>query len=210
MLNYRNTTEPQAPDFAAGLTSVPFLLSALRRRLRLWLGFALGGVLLGVALFAVAPPAYQATTRLMITHAPGEDPVAAMQTDQAMAQSKVVADRARGRLRLPASTTHFMTTYNVDVVTNQVLQITVRARSASAAIRQAQALAFQFIAFRAGQLKQEQRLILAGLQQHLAAVQRELAATNDNLDQARRRHVSTTKLEAEQKNSVQPGPRPGG
>jgi len=199
MLNYRNTTEPPAPDFAAGLTSVPFLLSALRRRLRLWLGIALGGVLLGVALFAVAPPVYQATTRLMITHAPGEDPVAAMQTDQAMAQSKVVADRVRARLQLPVSTTYFMTTYNVDVVTNQVLQITVRARSADAAIRQAQALAFQFLTFRASQLKQEQHLIVAGLQQHLAAGQRELAATNDNLDQARKRHLSTKKLEKQQK-----------
>ena len=210
MLNDRNTTEPSAPDFAAGLTSVPFLLSALRRRLRLWLGIALGGLLLGVALFAVAPPVYQATTRLMITHAPGEDPVAAMQTDQAMAQSKVVADRVRARLQLPVSAAHFMTTYNVDVVTNQILQITVRARSADAAVRQAQALAFQFLTFRVSQLKQEQRLILAGLQLHLAAVQLDLETTNDNLVKARKQHLSTKKLELLQKNPVQLGPRPGG
>ena len=210
MLNYRNTTEPQAPDFAAGLTSVPFLLSALRRRLRLWLGIALGGVLLGVALFAVAPPAYQATTRLMITHAPGEDPVAAMQTDQAMAQSKVVADRARARLQLPVSTTYFMTTYNVDVVTNQVLQITVRARSAGAAIRQAQALAFQFLTFRASQLKQEERLIVAGLRQHLAEVQRELAATIHNRELGAETAPVHQETRAAAEDSVQPGPRPGG
>jgi capsular polysaccharide biosynthesis protein len=199
MLNYRNTTEPSAPDFAAGLTSVPFLLSALRRRLRLWLGIALGGLLLGVALFAVAPPVYQATTRLMITHAPGEDPVAAMQTDQAMAQSKVVADRVRARLQLPVSTAYFMTTYNVDVVTNEILQITVRARSADAAVRQAQALAFQFLPFRVSQLKQEQRLILAGLRLHLAAAQLELEHTKDSLVQARKQHLSTKKLELLQK-----------
>ena len=199
MLNYRNRTGPPAPDFAAGLTSVPFLLSALRRRLRLWLGVALGGVLLGLAMFAVSPPSYQAATRVMITHAPGEDPVAAMQTDQAMAQSKVVADRVRAQLQLPYSTPHFMTTYNVDVVSNQILQITVRARSADAAIRQAQALASQFLTFRVSQLKQEQHLILAGLRQHLATVQTELKATHDSLIQVRKRHLSTKKLELQQK-----------
>jgi len=199
MLNDRNHAGRPAPDFAAGLTSVPFLLSALRRRLRLWLGIALGGVLFGVAMFVVAPPAYQATTQLMITHAPGEDPVAAMQTDQAIAQSKVVADRVRARLRLPVSTPRFMTAYTVDVVTNQILQITVRNRSAGAAIRQAQALAFQFLTFRTSQLKQEQHLILAGLRQHLATVQTELAATNKALVQVRKRHLSTKKLELLQK-----------
>jgi capsular polysaccharide biosynthesis protein len=191
------------PDFAAGLTSVPFLLSALRRRMRLWVAIALGGVLLGLCLFKVAPPAYQATAQILITHAPGEDPVAAMQTDQAMAESRAVAGRVMARLRLPVSETWFMTTYTVDVVTNQIMRFTVRAMSASAAVRRAEALAYQFLAFRSSQLRQEEGLIIAGLKFQVGEAQRTLEAINDNLVKARATGLPTKKLTQSLKTETQ-------
>src|SRR5262249_54162674 len=89
------------------------------------------------------------------------------------------------RLRLPVSETWFMTTYTVDVETNQILRITVRAASASAAVRRAQALSYQFLTFRASQLQQEQGLIVAGLKFSVAEAQRTLEAINDTLAKAR-------------------------
>jgi capsular polysaccharide biosynthesis protein len=199
MRNDRKQAGAPAPDFAAGLTSVPFLLSALRQRMRLWLAIGVGGVLFGLGMFVVAPPAYEATTQLILTHAQGEDPVAAMGTDQAMAQSRAVASRVQARLGLPISTAAFMTTYSVDVATNQVLRITVRASSASSAVRRAEALGFQFLAFRAAQLQTQQRLVETGLKTLLAQIKHELAENTKDRAQAQRRHLSTKKLELQEK-----------
>ena len=71
--------EPPAADLAAGLTSLRFISAALRRRAWLWCATAVAGLLIGLGLALVLPPAYQASTSILLTHNPGEDPTDAMQ-----------------------------------------------------------------------------------------------------------------------------------
>lgn len=45
-----------ATDYAAGLTNLRFIRSAVRRSARLWLGTAVAGLLCALAMLAAAPP----------------------------------------------------------------------------------------------------------------------------------------------------------
>ena len=88
---------------AAGLVSLSFVGAALRRRARVWVGAAIAGVILGAALFVLAPPPYQASTSLIMKAAPTENPADAMQTDVALVQTRAVAGRVVNQLKLTES-----------------------------------------------------------------------------------------------------------
>lgn len=137
-----------AADFAAGLTRLPYLSAALRRRARLWITTAVIGLLLGAAFSVLKPAPFQASTSVLLTHPLGDDPVEAMQTDVALAGSRAVADLAVHRLGLTENATSFLGSYTVVPLTDQILQITVKAPTAGDAVRRAESVAFQFLAFR--------------------------------------------------------------
>ena len=63
--------EVPAADFAAGLTRLPYLSAALRRRARVWITTAVIGLLLGAALSVLKPAPYQASTSVLLTHPTG-------------------------------------------------------------------------------------------------------------------------------------------
>ena len=167
-----------AADFAAGLTRLPYLSAALRRRARLWITTAVIGLLLGAAFSVLKPAPFQASTSVLLTHPLGDDPVEAMQTDVALAGSRAVADLAVHRLGLTENATSFLGSYTVVPLTDQILQITVKAPTAGDAVRRAESVAFQFLAFRAGQLQTQQEQVaadlrakIAGDRQHIAQLQ---------------------------------------
>jgi capsular polysaccharide biosynthesis protein len=157
--------ESPAPsgDAAAGLISLSFLTSALRRRARLWCISAVVGLLLGLALVFHAAPAYQATTSVVVTSAPGDNPLDAILTDQALAESRSVAGRALQKLGLKDSVTHFLSTYNVTSVTDKVLQFTITAPSSDEAVRRVAGLASEFLTFRADQARLNQEQVTQAL-----------------------------------------------
>ncbi len=172
--------EPDRPaaDLAAGmgLVSVSFLGAALRRRARLWCAAAVAGLLCGAAFYLSAPPAYQASTSVLLTHAPTEDPTDAMQTDAVLSQSRAVAGRVLHDLGLPESPTSFIASATATAVTDRVLALTVSAPSASEAARRTRALATAFLQFRAGQLWSQQRLVLAALNQQIDRDKRQVSS----------------------------------
>lgn len=150
-------------DATAGLISLSFLTSALRRRARLWCICAGVGLLLGVALVLHAAPAYQATTSVVVTSAPGDNPLDAILTDQALAQSRSVAGRALQKLGLKDSVTDFLSTYNVTSLTDHVLQFTITAPSSGEAVRRVAGLASEFLTFRADQARLNQAQVTKAL-----------------------------------------------
>lgn len=159
----------------AGLTSVRFIAAAIRRRA--WLGCAIlvTGLAVTAAIYVVFPPAYQASTSILINNDPLADPNVQMQGNVELAQSAEVASGALRAIGLREPVTSFMRTYTVTSATDRVLVITASASSTAAAVRRADALAAEFLRFRAGVLRTQLRLGVATLERQSTAASQEAA-----------------------------------
>lgn len=168
-------------DLAAGLTSVGFLGAALRRAAPLWITLAIVGMLAGFGIFTKFPPPYQASTTVLLTTNPAEDPISAIDDDQALAQTRAVAALAVRELGLDVSPGSFMGTYTVTVVTPKVLQITVKASSSDEAVRRANVIASTFLTFRAAQVKAQNQVLAEGLHQEIVDSQAHIATLDKEI-----------------------------
>jgi capsular polysaccharide biosynthesis protein len=193
--------DPPVTDYASGLASLGFIGAALRRRVRTWCVIGLVGFVLGLAYFVVSPPAYQATTTILLTHSLSENPTDAMSTDLTLAKSDTVAAQALHQLRLNEPISSFVATTTVDNLTDRVLQITVSAKSPAAAIQRARAVAAAFLSVRASELQNQQRLTAAALQQQVTQAQQNLASLTtqiNNLSSSSADQAQKTQLEKKQ------------
>jgi capsular polysaccharide biosynthesis protein len=112
-----------------------------------------------------------------MTHNIDDQPLAAIQTDVALAQSRSVAERAMHQLGLSQSgqsISSFLAAYVVTWTTDRVLVITVGAPSSSKAIARANAVATAFLQFRAQQLRGQEQLVLAALSQRVTQARRQV------------------------------------
>lgn len=166
----------ESADFNGGLASVAYVRGAIGRGVWVWCGTALLGLVAGLGLLVASPPAYQATTTILLTHSPVEDPVAAMETDTALAQNDAVAALALRQLGLHEPVDTFVGTYTATTVTERILTITARASSGPVAVREANVVAEQFLQFRAAQLRSQQQATLSSLDQQITAAKRHVAA----------------------------------
>ena len=186
--------DPPVSDFSAGLVSLGYLKAGLRRSARLWCATAALGLVCGLGLAVAAPPAYQATTTVLLTHNSSQDPTDAVSTDISLAGSHTVADRAMAKLGLTGNAGAFVAAESVSALTNRVLQITVSAPSSAQAVARAQALATEFLAFRAEQLQDQQQLVGNGLDQQVNQAKAQLAAINQQISQLSGQSGSAAKL----------------
>ncbi|HEY6499063.1 MAG TPA: Wzz/FepE/Etk N-terminal domain-containing protein [Streptosporangiaceae bacterium] len=173
--------DPPATDYASGLASLGFIGAALRRRVRLWCGIVVVGFVLGLAYFVVSPPAYQASTTVLLTHSLNENPTDAMSTDMTLAHSDTVATQALHQLRLNDPVSSFLSTVTVDNLTSRVLQIKVSAKSPADAANRAKAVAAAFLSVRASELENQQKLTEAALQQDVTDAQQHVNALNNQV-----------------------------
>jgi capsular polysaccharide biosynthesis protein len=186
--------DPPVSDFSAGLVSLGFIKAGLRRSARLWCATAALGFVCGLGLAVAAPPAYQATTTVLLTHNSSQDPTDAVSTDISLAGSHTVADRAMAKLGLTGNAGAFVAAESVSAITNRVLQITVSAPSSAQAVARAQALATEFLAFRAEQLQDQQQLVGNGLDQQVNQAKAQLAAITGQISQLSGKSGSAAKL----------------
>ena len=191
--------ERPAADLAAGLTSLPFISAALRRCAWFWCATALAGFLVGLGLYVAVPPAYKASTSVLLTNPPGEDPVAAMLDNQAIAQSHTVAGLAMRKLGARESVGSFLGTYTVTVVTDRVLLITARGSSSGAAVGTARAVATEFLRFRADQLTTQQQLLATSFAQQITQAKQRVASIGRRLSLLPT-HPASPALQAERAN----------
>jgi capsular polysaccharide biosynthesis protein len=173
---------PTATDASAGLVSLGFIGSALRRRMHVWLTLAVIGLLVGVGLGLARVPGHSATTTVLVQTATSSQNTE-MQTDAAIAQSTPVAAAVVAQLGLQETPGSFQGTYSATAaITTTILTITAKGPSDEAAVQRATAIATQFLAFRAkylqGQLNQtidalNQQVIQA--QQHLSSIEQQIS-----------------------------------
>lgn len=183
----RSTTE-----LAAGLTSLGYIRAALRRNAWLWCATAVAGLLIGAAAYKAFPPAYQASTTILLGNNNLEQPGDAVQNDQALIQSRTVASDALRRLGLHESAASFVGNYTATVLTTRVFSITAKAQSYQAAINEANALAAAFLAFQKQQLYAQERQVSATLQQQLNRAQLNFNALNQEIRRVRAQPTSPT------------------
>jgi capsular polysaccharide biosynthesis protein len=172
-----------AVNVASGFTSLGFIKAALRRRA--WLCCLLGivGLLIGSALYKEFPPAYQASTSVLIVDNPNQDPMTAIQTDISLAQSRTVAGRVVQQLGLNQTVSSLLAAYTVTAVTNQVLNITVGAPSSDAAVSRASAIARQFMKFHGEYAQTQQQQLSTELAQQVSQARQSLNSINQQISQ---------------------------
>ena len=183
-----------ASDVTGGLASLKFITAAVRRRKRFWCITAVVGLIVGCGLYLKSPPSYQASTALWLVPGPYETINTAANNDQAMAQTRTVAGLAVHQLGLPESAASFLTTYKVNPITERVMGITASAPSSDQAVLNAKAVAAAFLKFRAQEMRTQQALMLASLNQQAKQAQQHLNSINSQIKQLQAQSPSSAQL----------------
>ena len=175
--------EDQPAPLAAGLVSLGFIKAAIRRTALFWCILGAVGLVVGVGVNKEYPASYKASTSVLITYGPNENPTSAVLDNQAIAQSRTVAALALGKLGLQESLGTFAPTITAAVVTDRVLLITVSAPSSTAAVSRANAVAAAFLQFRADQMQTAQQLLLKSLGQEVDQARQNVASIKSQISQ---------------------------
>jgi capsular polysaccharide biosynthesis protein len=163
-----------AANLTGGLVNLGFFTAALRRRAWVWCLTAVVGLVIGSGLYLKYPPAYHATTTVLLVDNPDQPPDVEVQTDASMAQSQAVAGRVVQQLKLPQSIASLQAAYTVTILTDTVLTINVGAPSSAEATQRASALATAFLQYRAQYAQTQEQQLFAQLDQQYNAAQQRL------------------------------------
>jgi capsular polysaccharide biosynthesis protein len=174
--------EDQPADVAAGLVSLGYVWSAIKRRARFWSILAIIGLLIGVGYYVKSPPSYKASTSVLLTYGPDESPASAVFDNQTIAESHSVAQLAMKKLGIDQSVGSFASAYTVAVITDRVLQITASAPSASAAVSRASAIASAFLQYRASEEETAQKVLIQSLDQEAQQARQNVANLKSQVD----------------------------
>ena len=191
--DYPPVEDESVADPTAGLASLGYIATAIRRRLALVAAAALIGLFVGTAGYVLAPPAFQAEISLYLSTAPGQNPGQAMGTDVTLAQAHSVDAAVVRKLGLAESPSQLLASYTVTAETNEVMLIMTRAPSSAEAMREATAVATEFLRFRANQAATEQQAELATLNQQITQEKQQVAATTRQLTAAVAEPVSAAR-----------------
>lgn len=169
-------TNENDPPTEPGLISLHYLRSALRRRRRMILGASLIAMLVGASVPFLLPPQSTAVTTLLLQHPDGVDPAQAMATDASMLNTRRVAQLSVDKLGVHEDVTAFAKSVTGQVVTDQILTITVAGTSPEDAMDRANVVASVFLGFRADQFKAQEQAVKAAQQQEINSLQTRINA----------------------------------
>lgn len=160
---YRDSSsaESEPTSFATELVSLSYIKAAVRRGARFWCALAIIGLALGLGYKVKDPTPYQATTTVLLPQ--DAQSQGAILNDVAVAQSRAVAALAVQKLGLTESSESFIKKYAVTAPTSEVLVITATAHSAEGAVNEANAIAAEFLKFRASLQRTEENIALSSL-----------------------------------------------
>ncbi len=175
---------PSATDASAGLISIGYIGSALRRGLLVWLTLAVIGLVAGVGLAVKHTPAHTATTTVLLAVPASSSQGTVIQTDAAIAQSIPVAAAVVAQLGIQQTPASFLQTYTVATqITTTILTITAKGPSDDAAVQRAEAIATQFLAFQAKYLQAQLNQTTDSLNQQVSQAQQHLGSIEKQIGQ---------------------------
>lgn len=172
-----------AIDVTAGLVSMRFIKTALRRRMRLWCLTTVVGLIVGTGLFVEFPPAYHATASVLLVDSPGQDPAQEVMTDAALATSTTVATGVIKQLKLTQSVPSLLATYTVTPLTDRVIVIDASAPTSGEAMERAAAIAQQFLKVRSQYTETQLQDAEAQLDQQVSQAKHALASVKSQISQ---------------------------
>ena len=178
-----NAVEDRPAALAPGLVSLGFIRAAIRRTALFWCALGVVGLVIGIGINKEKPAAYKASTSVLITYGPSDNPTSAVLDNQTIAESRSVAELALRKLGLQQSVASFAAATSVAVVTDRVLLITVSAPSSSAAVSRANAVAAAFLQFRASQMETSQQLLLKSLTREVSQAGQNVGSINSQISQ---------------------------
>jgi capsular polysaccharide biosynthesis protein len=152
------TVEAAPPDTVTGpqhLLDFGKLWVAVRRKRRLWVTVALLGMIGGGMVALLMPPAPTAVTRILVVHEQDgpSDGGSLIRTDVALMDTTKIAAAALKRLKSTERPEDFLKDFDVVGLTNNVLEVSVKAPTSAEAARRAKALADAFIADHVGRIQ---------------------------------------------------------
>ncbi len=176
---------PSATDASAGLISLGFIGSALRRKMLVWLAVAMLGLLIGVGLASEHKPAHTATTTVLLYIPSSESQGSQLQTDAAIADSIPVAAAVVAQLGIQQTPASFLQSYTVaaSTTTSTILTITAKGPSDDAAVQRADAIATQFLAFQTKYLQAQLNQTIDSSNQQVNQAQQQLNSINKEISQ---------------------------
>lgn len=201
--------ESAAAPGTAGLVSLGFIKAALRRGVWLLCATAVIGLLIGSGLYLKDPPAYHATTSVLLVDNPNQDPAVEAPTDANLAESQAVAGQVVKKLGLQQSVASFQAAYTVTIITDTVLAINVGAPTSADAVQRASAVANAFLQYRAEYMQAQQQQLVSELDQQYNAAQRQIDSINAQISQlpssasSPAEQAELNKLETERGNQAQ-------
>jgi capsular polysaccharide biosynthesis protein len=161
-------------DHLSRFVNFHFVLGVLRRGWRRVLGFALAGLVVGMLLAAAFAPPPRAAATVLLVHPATGDRAAAMVTDAQLLNTQAVARRVVDALRLPETSSAFAASSQGNVLSDDLLGISVSATSAREALRRTNSLAHEYLAYRAEVYERQSKAVIAGLQERGVAIQSQI------------------------------------
>ncbi|MBO1415594.1 Wzz/FepE/Etk N-terminal domain-containing protein [Streptomyces sp. FH025] len=194
------TTRRSAESSAAPpLVDLQSLVVAVRRRRRLWCSLALIGLLLGAAAAVLKPAPPSAVTTVLVAHQADQpnDPGTLIRTDAALLHTVGIAGQALQSLGSPEKPEDFLKDYGGLGLTNNLLQITVTAKTDTEAVARAKALAEAFVAAHVQRIQQAADAEAKALLDERDRMQEELAQVNKSIGDASQQSGSKTSANLE-------------
>ena len=151
-----------------------FILGAVRRRRRWVIGSTIAGLVVGLLLSVASAQTPQAETKVLLTFPTSSDRTLAMATDTQLLETDAVARRVVNALHLRESPAAFAASYKGTGLSDDLLGISVSAPSSSDALRRANALAHEYLAYRADVYQHQSNSIVEGLQKRQEAIQSQI------------------------------------
>jgi capsular polysaccharide biosynthesis protein len=182
-LNGFAITADQPADASAGLVSLGYIWAAIKRHIRFCCALAVVGLVVGLGYYSKYPPAYKAETSVLLTYGVNENPASAVYDNQTIAESHTVAQLAMNAIGDHQSLGSFAASYSVAVVTDRVLQITASAPSATLALSKANAVATEFLKFRAHQQEAAASALVQSMENELGPARQNIASINQQISQ---------------------------
>lgn len=175
--------ENRPGDFVPGLVNLGYIQAAIRRSVLFLSIMAAVGLLGGIGVYVKYPHSYQATAQVFLTISPYEDTLTAVANNQAMAATSPVATIALKKLGLKESVSNFLSSYTISSSTARVLTVTGSGPSAEQAQLRAGAVASAFLTFRADELRSQQDLVVASLDQQINQARQHLSSIDGQISQ---------------------------
>jgi capsular polysaccharide biosynthesis protein len=158
-----------------------FVLGEVKRRRRWVIGCAVAGLVVGLLLSVASSATPRAETKVLLTFPSASDPARAMLTDAQLLETDAVARRVVDALHLPESPAAFTSSYSGLGLSDNLLSISVSAPSSSAAVRRANALAHEYLAYRAEVYQHQSDAIVEGLKKQQETIQGQISELDRQL-----------------------------